>query len=186
MSYDLCYYEFYHSMKTLIIYGSQYGSTKRYAERLSEIIGFETVDYKKTKGLDGFERIIFMGGLYAGGVLGLKKTVGKMADNQDLIIVTVGVTDPKEAEYFSQIRTSIKAQIPAALYNEKKIFHLRGAIDYGQLDFKHRFMMSMFHKMVQKMPESQRTADAKAMLETYGKAVDYVNFNALEQITSQL
>ena len=32
-------------MKALIIYGSQYGSTKRYAERLSETTGIEAVDY---------------------------------------------------------------------------------------------------------------------------------------------
>ena len=173
-------------MKTLIIYGSQYGSTKRYAERLSEITEIEAVDYKKAKGIEGFDRIIFMGGLYAGGVLGLKKTVGKMADHQELIIVTVGVTDPNKTEYFSEIRKSIKAKIPANLYNEKKIFHLRGAIDYNKLGFKHRFMMSMFHKMVLKMPESQRTADAKAMLETYGQKVDFVDFTSLEKIVNIL
>ena len=173
-------------MKTLIIYGSQYGSTKRYAERLSEITGFEAVDYMQAKDIKGFDRIIFMGGLCAGGVLGLKKTVGKIAENQDLIIVTVGVTDPNETEYFSQIRKSIKNQIPANLYNEEKIFHLRGAIDYNQLGFKHRVMMSMFHKMVQKMPESQRTADAKAMLETYGQKVDFVDFTSLEQMANTL
>ena len=173
-------------MKTLIIYGSQYGSTKRYAERLSETTGIEAVDYKQAKDIKGFDRIILMGGLYAGGVLGLKKTVGKMADNQELIIVTVGVTDPNETEYFSEIRKSIKAKIPANLYNEKKIFHLRGAIDYSKLDMKHRFMMLMFHKMVLKKPESERTADAKAMLETYDKQVDFVDFNALERMTSQL
>ncbi len=32
-------------MKTLIIYGSQYGSTKRYAERLAEIAWFKTQGY---------------------------------------------------------------------------------------------------------------------------------------------
>ena len=173
-------------MKTLIIYGSQYGATKRYAESLSEITGIEAVDYKQAKDIEGFDRIIFMGSLYAGGVLGLKKTIGKMAENQELIIVTVGVTNPNETEYFSEIRKSIKAKIPANLYNEEKIFHLRGAIDYSQLNMKHRFMMSMFHKMVLKMPESQRTADAKAMLETYGQQVDFVDFKALEQIISQL
>ena len=173
-------------MKTLIIYGSQYGSTKRYAEHLSETTGIETIDYKKAKDIKGFDRIIFMGGLYAGGVLGLKKTVGKMTDHQELIIVTVGVTDPSETAYFSEIRKSIKAKIPANLYNEEKIFHLRGAIDYNKLGFKHRFMMSMFHKMVMKMPESERTADAKAMLETYGQKVDFVDFISLEKIVNIL
>ena len=173
-------------MKTLIIYGSQYGSAKRYADYLSEITGIESVDYKQAKGIEEFDRFIFMGGLYAGGVLGLKKIVGKMVDNQELIIVTVGVTDPNETEYFNEIRKSIKAKIPANLYNEEKIFHLRGAIDYSQLGLKHRFMMSVFHKMVLKMPESQRTADAKAMLETYGQQVDFVDFKTLEQIISRL
>ena len=173
-------------MKTLIIYGSQYGSTKRYAERLSEITGIEAVDYKKVKDIKEFDRIIFMGGLYAGGVLGMKKTVGKMAESQELFVVTVGVTDPNETEYFSEIRKSIKAKIPTNLYNEENIFHLRGAIDYSQLDMKHRFMMSMFHKMVLKMPESERTADAKAMLETYGQKVDFTDFTTLEQLVNKL
>ena len=173
-------------MKTLIIYGSQYGSTKRYAEHLSKVTGIDAVDYKKSKDIKGFERIVFMGGLYAGGVLGLKNTVGKMADGQELIIVTVGVTDPNETEYFGEIRKSIKAKIPTSLYNEENIFHLRGAIDYSRLNIKHRLMMSMFHKMVLKMPESQRTADAKAMLETYGRKVDFVDFKTLEQIASRM
>ena len=173
-------------MKALIIYGSQYGSTKRYAEHLSETSRIEAIDYKKAKGIEKFDRIIFMGGLYAGSVLGLKETVSKMTNNQELIIATVGVTDPNETEYFNEIRKSIKAKIPANLYNEEKIFHLRGAIDYSQLGLKHRFMMSMFHKMVLKMPESKRTADAKAMLETYGQQVDFVDFKTLERIASIL
>ena len=56
-------------MNTLIIYGSQYGSTKRYAEHLSETSGIEAVDYKHAKDIEGYDRIVFMGGLYAGGVL---------------------------------------------------------------------------------------------------------------------
>ena len=44
----------------------------------------------------------------------------------------------------------------------------------------------MFHKMVLKMPESQRTADAKAMLETYGQKVDFVDFTSLEKIVNIL
>ncbi|MBO7082581.1 MAG: hypothetical protein J6W30_01910 [Bacteroidales bacterium] len=65
--------------KQIIIYGSQYGSTKRYAERLAEMTGIEAVDYKKVKRIDDYERIVYFGALCAGGVMGLKKTVGKMA-----------------------------------------------------------------------------------------------------------
>ena len=172
--------------KQIIIYGSQYGSTKRYAERLAEMTGIEAVDYKKVKSIDDYDRIVYLGALCAGGVMGLKKTVSRMAPGQELVIATVGVTDPNEQSYYEGIRKAIKTQLPTGFYDDKNIFHLRGAIDYSQLGFKHRIMMKMFHSMMLKKPESELTADAKAMLETYGKKVDFVDFNALQVIVDIL
>lgn len=166
--------------KQLIVYGSRYGSAKRYAERLAEMTGCEVVEYSKAKNIDDYDRVVYLGGIFAGGVLGLKKTAAKMNPRQELVIATVGVTDPKEAAYFENIRKSIKGQLPEGLYNEEKIFHLRGAIDYSHLSFGHSLMMKMFHSMMLKKPESELTADAKAMLDTYGKKVDFVDFNALQ------
>ena len=168
--------------KQIIIYGSQYGSTKRYAEQLSKITGIDAVNYKEAKNIGECQRVVFLGGLFAGGVMGLKKTVSKMSSQQELVLATVGMTDPNEATYFESIRKALKAQLPAFLYDENKIFHLRGAIDYSQLGFKHRFMMKMFHSIMLKKPESELTADAKAMLETYGKQVDFVDFDGLKPI----
>ena len=168
--------------KQIIIYGSQYGSTKRYAEQLAEMTGIEAVDYKKVKSIDGYDRIVYLGALCAGGVMGLKETIGKMAPGQELVIATVGVTDPNEQSYYEGIRKAIKAQLPTGLYDEKSIFHLRGAIDYAQLGFKHRIMMKMFHSMMLKKSESEPTADARAMLETYDKKVDFVDFGTLNPI----
>ena len=65
--------------KTIIIYGSQYGSTKRYAEKLANTTGLEAIDYTKVTELPGYDRIVFLGALYAGGVTGLKKTAEKMS-----------------------------------------------------------------------------------------------------------
>ena len=55
---------------SIIIYGSQYGTSKRYAERLSAITGIRCVSRKEAKGINDYERVIYMGGLYAGSVLG--------------------------------------------------------------------------------------------------------------------
>ena len=49
--------------KSLIIYGSQYGTTKRYAEHLSAMTGIEAVAFKEAKDIDKYERVIFMGAL---------------------------------------------------------------------------------------------------------------------------
>ena len=168
--------------KQVIIYGSQYGSTKRYAERLSEITGVEAINYKEVKNIGDYQRIVYLGGLFAGGVMGLKKTVGKMTSQQELVLVTLGLTDPNETSYYESIRKAIQAQLPSPFYDEHKIFHLRGAIDYSQLGFKHRLMMKMFHSMMLKKPELELTADAKTMLETYGKQVDFVDYDRLKPI----
>ena len=57
-------------MNTLIIYGSQYCTTKQYAEKFAEMTGFPVISYEDIKTLIDYERIIYFGGLYAGGIKG--------------------------------------------------------------------------------------------------------------------
>ena len=169
---------------TVIIYGSQYGTTKRYAEYLSEMTGIEAVAFKEAKDIDKYDRVIFMGALYAGSVLGLRKTVSKMSPKQELVIVTVGLVDPTDPENIDYIRHSIKERIPADLYDETSIFHLHGAIDYSQLSLKHRMMMAIIHSKLSKMSEEKLNTEAKTILATYGKKEDFVDFKSLEKLGS--
>jgi menaquinone-dependent protoporphyrinogen IX oxidase len=170
---------------SIIIYGSQYGTTKRYAERLSAITGIKCVSRKEAKGINDYERVIYMGGLYAGSVLGLKKLAATLT-NQELMIVTVGLVDPQDEENIRYVRGNIKSQIPSHLYDESKIFHLRGAIDYSTMGIKHKLMMSFMHHRLSKMPEDKLNAESKTILETYGKTVDYVDFDTLQPIVDSL
>ena len=64
----------------LIIYGSKYGSAKKYAEELARRTGFELAPYEEAGDINGYETIVYIGALYAGGVLGMKKTLGKLKD----------------------------------------------------------------------------------------------------------
>ena len=172
--------------KQLIIYGSRYGSARRYAERLAEMTGLEAVEYKAVKDLGDYDRIVYLGSLYAGGVTGLKQTVGKMSSQQELIVATVGLADPTDAANVAHIRQSIKGQIPAHFYDESRLFHLRGAIDYTKLNLKYRLMMSLLAKKVAKLPEEQQNAETRAMLDTYGKQVDFVDFSSLQPIVDKI
>lgn len=172
--------------KQLIIYGSRYGSTRRYAERLAEMTGLEAVEYKAVKDLGDYDRIVYLGSLYAGGVTGLKQAVGKMSPQQELIVATVGLADSTDAANVAHIRQSIKDQIPAHFYDESRLFHLRGAIDYTKLNLKYRLMMSLLAKKVAKLPEEQQNAETRAMLETYGKQVDFVDFSSLQPIVDKI
>ncbi|MBO4597122.1 MAG: hypothetical protein J5676_04490 [Bacteroidaceae bacterium] len=169
-------------MKQIIIYGSRYGSAKRYAEKLAELIGIEAVEHSNAKSIGSFDRVIYIGAIYAGSVLGLKSSAKKMTEKQELIVVSVGLTDTADPSNIGNIRSTIKSQIPAHLYNESRIFHLRGAIDHNQLGFFYRLLMRMIHSKASKTPAEELDATAKAVLETYGKRVDYVDFNKLQTI----
>lgn len=63
-------------MNQVIIYGSHYGNTYRYAKQLSERTNITAVSYKEAPDLSGMHTIIYMGGLYAGASWGWRKPCG--------------------------------------------------------------------------------------------------------------
>ncbi len=169
-------------MKSLIVYGSQYGTTKRYAEKFSEMTGVPEVSYEDVKDLKEYELIVHFGGLYAGGVKGLKNTVKALGKNSKLVIVTVGLADVQDKENTDNIKKSIKQQVPADILERTEIFHLRGGIDYKKLSFKHRAMMTLVYNRAKNLPEDKKNAEVRAMIETFNSKVDFVDYNSLNQI----
>ena len=172
----------------IILYGSCYGTTKKYADELSERIGCEALSYENVNNINSYKTIIYMGGLYAGGVQGMKKTLKKLSDISDknICIVTVGLADPTDEKNIEQIRKNIKTQVSEELYNKAKIFHLRGGIDYSEISFLHKKMMGMVYKKAVSVPVEERDAELSAMIETYNKQVDFVDFNSLDPIVQSL
>ena len=172
----------------IIIYGSCYGTTKKYADRLSEILECKEVSYEDAVDINDYQTIIYMGGLYAGGIQGMKKTLKKLNNisNKRICIVTVGLADPTDNENTDQIRAKMRTQVSEELYNKAMIFHLRGGIDYSKLGFIHRKMMGMVYKKALSVPVEERNAELSAMIDTYDKQVDFVDLDSLEQIIQSL
>ena len=142
--------------------------------------------FKDVKSVAGYDRIVYLGALCAGGVMGLEKTVCGLSASQELFVATVGLADPTDAENVNHIRGCLKKQVPASHYDESKIFHLRGAIDYTKLGLKHRIMMKLLYSKVTKIPEAERNAEVRALIATYGKQVNFVNFDTLKPIAQIL
>ena len=94
----------------IIIYGSKYGTTRKYAEELSRRTGIEVVEYSDIEDINRYDTVIYLGALYAGSVLGLKKTLNKLRDinNKKVIIATVGLADPNDEENRKGIKDKIK------------------------------------------------------------------------------
>ena len=172
----------------IIIYGTMYGSSKRYAEILSEKFNIEMKNFNEIKDINIYDEIIYIGSLYAGGVLGMKKTLNKIKDltNKKIIIATCGVADPKDAENIEAIRKNIKKQLKEEIFNIASIYHVRGAIDYKKLSAKHKIMMKLLYKKCIKIPEEERTPDMRGLIETYNKQVDFISEDFLKELENNL
>ena len=175
-------------MNNIIIYGSNYGTTEQYAKELSKRTNIEAISFENVQEINKYDKIIYIGGLYAGGVLGMSKTLRKLTNiqNKTIIIATVGLADPTDEKNITNIRNNIKVQISKKIYDKAKIFHLRGGIDYSKLKFFHKTMMKMLYNAVKNIPQEKLSAENKAMIETYNKKVNFVNFSDLDKIISEI
>ena len=176
-------------MNSIIIYGSHYGTTKQYAEELSKRTNIKAISFKKfNQQINDYDNIIYLGALYAGGVLGMSKTLKKLNNisNKKILIATVGLSDPTDEVNKSNIRNNIKNQIPKEVLEKAKIFHLRGGIDYSKLNFAHKTMMKLLYNAVKNLPKEKQTAEDRAMIETYNKKVNFIDFSSLDKIANEI
>ena len=175
-------------MESILIYGSKYGSTRRYAEELSKRTGIPAVACSDAPDLSNKKIIVYLGGLYAGGILGLTKTLRgfSLRDGQRLMLVTVGLADPSETENRENLRASLQRQLPAELLSRAEIAHLRGGVDYAKLSIVHRLMMAALYRSIRHIPAEKQTEENRALMETYGKRVDFTDLRTLEPIIQKI
>lgn len=171
-------------MNSVILYGSHYGSARRYAQALAENTGIVAVPFADAPRLSDKHAIVYVGALYAGGVLGLRKTFRGFAprEGQTILIATVGLADPTDAENRANISASLKRQLSADVLERAKIFHLRGGIDYQKLSPGHRVAMALLYQTARRVPEEKQTAENRALIETYGQRVTFEDLRALEPV----
>jgi len=136
--------------------------------------------------IDHYDFVVYLGGLYAGGLKGFKNFQKKIHSKIKLIVVTVGLADVTDEENIKNIRQSLKRQIPKSLMATTIIYHLRGGIDYSKLNFKHKTMMSLLYTMIKKKAREKMSAEDLAMMETYHKQVNFVDFDMLKPIIKDI
>lgn len=175
-------------MNGIIIYGSHYGSTKRYAEELSRRTGIKAISFDKIKDVNSFDTIVYLGGIYAGGVYGLAKTMRKLkrAEERKILVVTVGLADPDEGENRDNILRNLRRQLPREVLEKARVFSFRGAIDYERLNPIHRTLMNLLYRAVRNRPIERQTAEDRALVETYRQKVSVVDFSCLDAVVDEL
>lgn len=167
----------------IIIYGSEYGTAKSYAKELARLKNAPCYPYDRVQSIKDYHTVIYIGSLYAGGVLGLKKTLKKHDfQGKRLLIVTVGLANPKDEKNIMNIQSGIRRQVGDKIFESAEIYHLRGGIDYAKLHMLHKVLMGLLYRKAMNMPETEKTPEVQTMLETYGKKVNFVDFSSLDEI----
>lgn len=172
----------------IILWGSKYGTAKRYAQELSRRTGIPAFDFHDRPDVSDCGTVIYFGALYAGGVEGLSKVLRHTPDDgrRRWIIATVGLSDPAEPKTIRDIQSALRRQIPAGVYGHAAFYHLRGGIDYAKLTPAHRVMMKMMYLSLKRTPPEKRSTSSQGVIDTYGRKVDFVDFTTLDPILAAL
>lgn len=171
---------------TVVIYESKYGSTKKYAEWIAEALSCPVFERKRfhPEDFSKYETIIYGGGLYAGGVSGIKLITQNwlLLAPKKVFLFTCGLADPDDPGNVAHIRKGLKKILSEEMLEHVQLFHLRGGIDYSRLSFIHRSMMSMLRKMLLKKHKNALTEEDRQLLDTYGKYVDFTDKESIQPL----
>ncbi len=169
--------------KLSILYASEYGASESYAKRLASDLGIEA-EAAAGSDISSSDIVVLFGGLYAGTMNGLKETVRKLPDKAKLIVVSVGLADPEKPSNAKKIDDVVFRIIPDTLRARTVVFRLRGGMDYSRLSMKHRSMMWMLCRYLERKKE--RSEEDQAILDTYGTAIDFMDYKTLGPLESYI
>lgn len=154
-------------MKSVVVYKTKTGFTKKYAEWIAEELACKAVavkDFTKEE-LNSYDTIIYGGGITAGMIGGLKKFKSWMLDtsNKKFIVFATGGVPYEVYEKEDQVRNANFTEL------EKQhipYYYFQGGINYENMKLGSRLMMRMFasilRKKKNKTPEEQASADMMA------------------------
>ena len=162
--------------RTLVIYHSKYGHTKKYAQWLSEALNAEMCESKNLKSnmLNGYATILFGSSLYAGknkAAILLLKYFEQIKDKK-VVLFTCGLGSVTNPIDIININKALDRVLTPEIRNKIKIFHVQGGIDYDNLSVLHKAMMKLLYVKISKKPENEPVDEDREFLATYGQKID--------------
>lgn len=167
-------------MKTVVIYKSKTGFTKKYAEWIREELDADIFEASKMTVdiLTAYDRIIYGGGLYAVGIHGVKlitKNLDKLKGKKVIIFATGA--SPVTEKVISEVRNK---NFAPEQQKQIRFFYLRGGFDYRQLKPFDKVLMTLL-KWRLKM-KSVLTPDERGLLAAYDRPVDFTRKGEIDAL----
>lgn len=148
-------------MKTAVIYHSNTGFTKRYAQWVAQASGADCYELSeaKKKNLTAYEAIIFGGWACAGGISKLKWFTAHMDMWQDkrLIVFCVGASPADSAE----VEAALSQNFNEAKLKKANLFYCPGGLNYEKMPAPSKLMMKFFIKMLKAKKDKTKDDEIK-------------------------
>lgn len=167
-------------MKTIVIYNSQTGFTKRYAQWIAEAAGADCLELSaaKKKSLTAYEAIVFGGWACAGSISKIswfKSNIEKWADKK-LIAFCVGGSPIDNPE----IEPALKRNFKESEWKKISVFYCPGGFNYEKMSAPSKLMMKMFIKALK--AKKDKTEEEQEMIKMISTSYDISDRNYIEPI----
>ena len=174
-------------MKTLIIYTSQTGFTKKYSEWLAQKTGGDLMDIKEAQKKDdiffaGYEAIVYGGWVMAASVVKVKWFLNKSASwkGKKLAVFCVGGSPNDNPD----VEVMLKNLMTDEQREYIKAFYCQGGFNYERMNTPSRLAMKMFVSALKKKKDP--TEEEKIMTEMVAKSYDISDEKYLEPLIEYL
>ncbi|WP_461204918.1 flavodoxin domain-containing protein [Clostridium sp. DL1XJH146] len=167
-------------MKTVVVYKSKTGFTKKYAEWIAEELSADifSVSDVNVNSITAYDTVIYGGSLYAVGIVGVKfivKNFDKLKD-KNIVVFATGAS-PYREEIVNEVKNK-----NFTLEQQKYIefFYLRGGFNYNKLGLFDKILMNLLKRKLKKKKEL--TPDEKGMLASYDHPVDFTKRKNIDEL----
>ena len=170
-------------MKALVVYTSQTGFTKKYAEWIARRLQADLMDVhdakkKKKSDFDSYDAIIYGGWVMAGKVTQSKWFLAKAPawKEKKLAVYVVGAS-PMDAP---DVEASMKKVLTDEQRDYIRAFYCQGGLDYDKMNKPSKMAMEMLISMLNKKKDP--TEKDKAMAEMLSHSYDISDEKYIEPI----
>lgn len=169
----------------IIIYQSKYGATKKYANWLMEITGFDCIETPKARleMVIQYESIVLCGGVYASSIAGLSflKKYFRNLKGKKIAVFCVGASPYDEKALNDIKKLHLKDEL-----SDIPLFYGRGAWNESRMSFKDRTLCKLLQKAIAKKNPNTYEPWMKALMSAVGKSCDWTDKKYLTSIQKYL
>ena len=167
-------------MKTLVLYKTSTGSTKKYAEEIASSVKADILPIKKFKKkmIPEYDTIVFGGWVMGSKIKGIDEFLSLWEEmkEKNVIVFSVGMSLPTK-----QARADLISANLLDMYH-LRFYMLRGNFDYQNLKFPYKLLFANSLRMIEK--DENASADQKALLSVKTTPIYYHDDEGISKIIS--